>query len=178
IRHIASLFVTLNSKNLAHHRIPSAARITILIQEERLRSAHKVALRNRVELTRNLSTHQSTHRRIRQRTNRRGNLRTSISLRSARTVNELRHRHATKLMIIHTVHMPLAGLLIKPNRVHLAIKNSTLAIFTVDILTGFNNPPRAVIAGDNHVVRRHNTHDNIWFALAPRSYRNKRRAED
>src|SRR5699024_3280870 len=88
VRNVASLFVTLNSKDLAHHRIPSAARITILIQEEGLRSAHKVALRHRVELTRNLSTHQSTHRGIRQRTNRRGNLRTSISLRSARTVNE------------------------------------------------------------------------------------------
>src|SRR5699024_7444976 len=42
IRNVTSLFVTLNSKNLAHHRIPSAARITILIQEEGLRSAHKV----------------------------------------------------------------------------------------------------------------------------------------
>src|SRR5699024_9894535 len=65
IRHIASLFVTLNGKDLAHHRVPSAARITILIQEEGLRSAHKVALWHRVKLTRNLSPHQSTHRRIR-----------------------------------------------------------------------------------------------------------------
>src|SRR5699024_12149461 len=103
IRNVTSFFVTLNSKNLAHHRIPSAARITILIQEKGLGSAHKVALSHRVELTRNLSTHQSAHRRIRQRTNRRGNLRPAISLRSTRTVNELRNRHTTKLMIIHTV---------------------------------------------------------------------------
>src|SRR5699024_4837586 len=93
IRNVTSFFVTLNSKNLAHHRIPSAARITILIQEERFRSAHKVTLWHRVELTRNLSTHQSAHRRIRQRTDSRGNLRTSISLRSTRTVNELCNRH-------------------------------------------------------------------------------------
>src|SRR5699024_11066698 len=65
IRHIASFFVTLNSKNLAHHRIPSATRITILIQEERLRSAHKVALWHCVELAGNLSAHQGTHRRVR-----------------------------------------------------------------------------------------------------------------
>src|SRR5699024_1520511 len=32
-RHIASFFVTLNSEDFAHHRIPSAARIAILIQE-------------------------------------------------------------------------------------------------------------------------------------------------
>src|SRR5699024_1917720 len=56
IRHIASLFVALNGKDLAHHRIPSAARITVLIQEERFRSAHKVALWHRIELTRNLGT--------------------------------------------------------------------------------------------------------------------------
>src|SRR5699024_5694732 len=166
------------SKNLAHHRIPSAARITILIQEKGLGSAHKVALWHRVELTRNLSTHQSAHRRIRQRTNRRGNLRPAISLRSTRTVNELRNRHTTKLMSIHTVNTPLAGLFIKPHRVHLTIKNSTLAIFTVDILTGFDNPPRAVIASDNHIVRRNNTHDNIWFTLAPRSDCDKRRTEN
>src|SRR5699024_1899836 len=141
IRHIASFFVTLNSKNLAHHRVPSATRITILIQEERLGSAHKVALRNRIELTRNLSPHQSTHRRIGQRTNRRGNLRPAIRLRRTRTVNELRNRHTSQLMIVHTVNTPLAGLLIKPHRVHLTIKNSTLAIFTINILTGFDNPP-------------------------------------
>src|SRR5699024_5735685 len=64
IRHIASFFVTLNSKNLAHHRIPSAARITIIIQKEKLRSAHKITLRHRIELTRNHSAHQSAHRRI------------------------------------------------------------------------------------------------------------------
>src|SRR5699024_6416228 len=64
-RHVASLFVTLNGKDLAHHRVPGAARITILIQEKGLRSAHKVALWHRVKLTRNLSPHQSTHRRIR-----------------------------------------------------------------------------------------------------------------
>src|SRR5699024_2882635 len=64
-RHIASFFVTLNSEDFAHHRIPSAARIAILNQEERLRRTHKVALRHRVELTCNLSAHQSAHRRIR-----------------------------------------------------------------------------------------------------------------
>src|SRR5699024_8005218 len=65
IRNVTSLFVTLNSKNLAHHRIPSAARITILIQEKGLGSAHNVALRHRVELARNLSRNQGTHRGIR-----------------------------------------------------------------------------------------------------------------
>src|SRR5699024_10007339 len=59
IRNVTSLFVTLNSKNLAHHRIPSAARITILIQEKGLRRTHKITLRHRVELTRNLSANQS-----------------------------------------------------------------------------------------------------------------------
>src|SRR5699024_1950970 len=93
VRHVTSFFVTLNSKNLAHHRIPSAARITILIQEERFRSAHKVTLWHRVELTRNLSTHQSAHRRIGQRTNRRRDFRPAIRLRSTRTVNELCNRH-------------------------------------------------------------------------------------
>src|SRR5699024_4660628 len=112
IRHIASLFVTLNGKDLAHHRIPSPARITVLIQEERFRSAHKVALWHRIELTRNLGTNQGAHRGIGQRTNRRGNLRPPISLRSTRPIDKLRHRHATKLMIIHTVNTPLAGLLI------------------------------------------------------------------
>src|SRR5699024_7385398 len=153
IRHVTSFFVTLNSKDLAHHRIPSAARITILIQEERLRSAHKVALRHRVELTRNLSTHQSTHRRIGQRTNRRGNLRPAIGLRSTRTVNELRNRHATKLMIIHTVNTPLAGLFIKPNRVHLAIENSPRWFFSYYILTCLNLVPFTVITRNIHVIR-------------------------
>src|SRR5699024_9180144 len=141
------------SKNLAHHRIPSATRITILIQEKGLRRTHKITLRHRVELTRNLSANQSTHRRIRQRTHRRGNLRPAISLRSTRTVNELRHRHTTKLMIIHTIHTPLAGLLIKPHSVHLAIKDRTLALFTVDILASLNNAPRTIVARDNHIVR-------------------------
>src|SRR5699024_11490713 len=59
----------------------------------------------------------------------------SIRLRSTRPIDKLRNRHATKLMIIHTVNTPLAGLLIKPHRVHLAIKDSPLALFTVDILT-------------------------------------------
>src|SRR5699024_3689398 len=138
---------------LAHHRIPSAARITVLIQEERFRSAHKVALWHRIELTRNLGTNQGAHRGIGQRTNRRRDFRPPIRLRSARTVDELRHRHATKLMIIHTVNTPLAGLLIKPNRVHLAIENSTLTLFTVDILTSLNNPPRTIVTRDNHIVR-------------------------
>src|SRR5699024_1689593 len=109
---------------------------------------------------------------------RRGNLRPAISLRSTRTVNELRNRHTTKLMIVHTVNAPLAGLFIKPHGIHLTIKDRTLAILTIDILASFNNPPRAIVAGNNHIVRRHNTHDNIRFALAPRSYRNERRAEN
>src|SRR5699024_4075358 len=99
-------------------------------------------------------------------------------LRRTRTVNELRNRHTPQLMIIHTVNTPLARLLVKPHRVHLAVKNSALALFTIDILAGFNDPPRAIIAGDNHIVRRYNAHDNIRFALASRSYRNKRRTED
>src|SRR5699024_8605663 len=104
IRNVTSLFVTLRSEHHTHHRIPSAASITILIQAERLRSAHKVTLWHRIELTRNLSTHQSAHRRTGQRTNRRGNLRPAIGLRSTRTVNELGNRHAAQPMIIHTVN--------------------------------------------------------------------------
>src|SRR5699024_3244956 len=65
IRNVTSFFVTLNSEDLAHHRIPSAARIAVLIQEKGLGSAHKVALRHRVELARNLSPNQGTHRGIR-----------------------------------------------------------------------------------------------------------------
>src|SRR5699024_7166653 len=153
IRNVTSVAVTLHSENRAHHRIPVAARSTSLSQEKGLGSAHEVALWHRVERTRNLSTHQSAHRRIRQRTSRRGDFRPPISLRSTRTVNELRNRHATKLMIIHTVNTPLAGLFIKPNRVHLAIENSTLALFTVNILASLNNPPRTIVARDNHIVR-------------------------
>src|SRR5699024_2001743 len=110
--------------------------------------------------------------------NRRRNLRPAIRLRSARTVNELRNRHATKLMIIHTVYIPFAGLLIKPHSVHLTIKNSTLAIFTIDILTSLNNPPCAIITRNNHIVRRNNTHHNVRFALTPRGYGNKRRTKN
>src|SRR5699024_7330786 len=106
------------------------------------------------------------------------NLRTSISLRSTRTVNELCNWHTTKLVFVHTVNTPLAGLLIKPNRVHLTIKNSTLAILTIDILAGFDHAPRTVITRNNHIVRRDNAHDNIRFALTPRSHRNKRRAKN
>src|SRR5699024_2227807 len=153
IRNVTSLFVALNGKDLAHHRVPSAAWITVLIQEEGLGSAHQIALRNRVELTRNLSTNQGTHRGIRQRTNRRGNLRPAIRLRSTRPIDKLRHRHTTKFMIIHTVNTPLAGLLIQPHRVHLTIKDSPLTLIAVDILTSLNIPPRTSITHDNQIVR-------------------------
>src|SRR5699024_7854378 len=77
-----------------------------------------------------------------------------------------------------TIHIPFTGLFIKPHGVHLTIKDSTLALFTIDILASLNNPPRAIVTRNNHVVRRHDTHDNIRFTLAPRGYGNKRSAEN